>query len=175
MHLYSQYRPTVYSRCLRLLKSAAAAEDAAHETFVRVQRHLASAPRNDEALAWISRIATNYCLNELRRRKNYARVEEQLPSSSEVELVEERMADRDLVRRLLARSPDPLRAAALLRHVDGLEQAEVARALGVSRRSVVNYLATFQRFARKYVTQSEQERRFRPASSPPTCVSASNG
>ncbi|MFI5376709.1 MAG: sigma factor, partial [Candidatus Rokuibacteriota bacterium] len=48
---------------------AASAEDATQETFVRVRRHLEKAPDAHEALLWIYRIATNYCLNELRDRK----------------------------------------------------------------------------------------------------------
>jgi hypothetical protein len=35
-----------------------------------------------------------------------------------------------------------------------LDQSEVAAALSVSRRSVVNYLASFECFARKYISRS---------------------
>jgi len=40
---------------------------------------------------------------------------------------------------------------AWLYHVDGLEQDEVARVLGVSRRTVVNRLQSFATNARKFV------------------------
>src|SRR5437762_3845020 len=65
--LYRMYGPIIYARCMRLLGDRAAAEDATQETFIRVHRHLHKAP--DEALGWIYRIATNYCLNEIRNRK----------------------------------------------------------------------------------------------------------
>lgn len=51
--LYRRYGPTIYWRCLRLLGDAGAAEDATQETFVRVHRHLARAPDDNEAIAWI--------------------------------------------------------------------------------------------------------------------------
>lgn len=152
--LYERYGTTVYARCRRMLHSPAAAEDAAQETFLRVHQHLEAAPRNEEALYWICRIATNYCLNEIRRQKTHAKVEEQLPTDGDLRFSEERIADRDLVHRIVARAPEQLRAAAWLYHVDGLDQAEVADALRVSRRTIVNYLASFEHLARKYILRT---------------------
>src|SRR5689334_1960828 len=81
----------------------AAAEDATQETFVRVLRHADHLPPEAEALPWLSRIATNYCLNELRHLRIAAAVaadDEPLrpgPSSPEDEA-----ADRQIVRKVLA-------------------------------------------------------------------------
>jgi len=155
--LYKKYGPLIYARCRRLLPVGSAAEDAAQETFVRVWRHLERAPNEEEALAWIWRIATNLCLNEIRdgrlRPGLVADIQEivvDIPSHID----EERLADRDLVRRLVARAPEATRAVAWLYHVDGLEQDEVALMLGISRRTVVNRLNTFVRNARKFFSRS---------------------
>ena len=43
---------------------------------------------------------------------------------------------------------------AWLYHVDGLEQAEVAEILGISRRTVVNRLAEFQERGRRVLGRS---------------------
>ena len=59
------------------------------------------------------------------------------------------MLDRDLVARIVRRSPEKLRAVAWLHHVDGIDQGEVSRILGLSRRTVVNRLAQFSQGARK--------------------------
>ena len=77
--LYRMYGPIIYARCVRLLGDRAAAEDAIQETFMRVQRHLHKVPSADEALTWIYRIATNYCLNEIRDRRLRPRSEAELP------------------------------------------------------------------------------------------------
>src|SRR5262245_5915597 len=78
--LYKMYGPFIYARCCKLLGDPAAAEDATQETFLRVERHLAKVPpRSNEALAWIYRVATNYCLNELRNRKRRPEPREDLP------------------------------------------------------------------------------------------------
>jgi RNA polymerase sigma-70 factor (ECF subfamily) len=151
--LYKMYGPAIYARCRRLLSDEALAEDAAQETFLRVHRHLDAAPSSDEALRWIYRIATNYCLNKIRDRKNAPIPVEDL-SSPPVDVGEERIANRDLASRLIMRSPEQVRTAAWLYHVDGMDQAEVAAVLGVSRRTVVNYLATFSRDAKKFLSRT---------------------
>lgn len=147
--LYRAYGPVIYARCRRLLGDGAAAEDATQETFMRVHRHLAKADSR-EAIAWIYRIATNYCLNEIRNRKRRPMLQEELPevTTSSVESV---LADRDLAARIVERAPTKLRVVAWLHYVDGLEQAEVARVLDISRRTVVNRLNEFTQAAHKFV------------------------
>jgi DNA-directed RNA polymerase specialized sigma24 family protein len=60
--LYQKYGGVIYARCRRMLANDAAAEDAVQEVFLRVASHLDAAPTSVEALLWIHRIATNYCL-----------------------------------------------------------------------------------------------------------------
>ena len=150
--LYRRYGPVIHARCVRLLGDPVAAEDATQETFLRVLRHLDNAPDAAEALAWIYRIATNYCLNEIRDRGRRPE-----PQAELIELPADDprgfLADRDLAARIVWRSPAKLRVAAWLHHVDGLDQGEVARVLGASRRTVVNWLAEFARNARKYAAR----------------------
>jgi RNA polymerase sigma-70 factor, ECF subfamily len=153
VELYRHYGPVIYARCAQLLGDPSAAEDATQETFVRVHRHLAKAPDTDEALTWIYRIATNYCLNEIRNRKLRPALTDTLPERA-VDSVASLVADRDLAARVVHRSPEKLRVVAWLHHVDGLDQGEVARVLGISRRTVVNRLAEFSDNARKFVTRS---------------------
>jgi RNA polymerase sigma-70 factor (ECF subfamily) len=151
--LYRQYGPYIYTRCVRLLGDRASAEDATQETFMRVHRHLHRAPDHGEALAWIYRIATNYCLNEIRDRKLRPLAE---PGNLELrdDGIEAALANRDVVARIVGRSPAKLRAPAWLHHVDGLDQGEVARVLGISRRTVINRLAAFADGARKFIARS---------------------
>jgi RNA polymerase sigma-70 factor (ECF subfamily) len=144
--LYRSYGRVVYARCRRILGEGAAAEDATQETFLRVYRHLDKAPGNDEAIAWIYRIATNYCLNELRSRKTRAQpIVEVEPAPLVLETL---LQNREQAWQVITGVPEKLRVVAYLHHVDGLEQAEVGRVLGISRRTVVYRLAEFQARAR---------------------------
>ena len=147
--LYRAYGPVIYARCRRLLGDGTAAEDATQETFMRVHRHLDKADSR-EALAWIYRIATNYCLNEIRDRKRRPELQDELPEAVHDDM-DRVLADRDLVGRIVSRAPENLRVVAWLYHVDGLDQADVARVLDLSRRTVVNRLAEFSANARKFI------------------------
>jgi RNA polymerase sigma-70 factor (ECF subfamily) len=153
--LYRMYGPAIYARCRSLLQDAAEAEDATQETFTRVHRHLTRLPPGREALYWIQRVATNYCLNELRNRRGRpspgAIPRDEAPVARQPE---ERICDRDLVLRLLDGSSDKLRAVAWLYHVDGFEQEEVARILGLSRRTVATRLTRFLECARKFLRRA---------------------
>jgi RNA polymerase sigma-70 factor, ECF subfamily len=157
--LYKMYGPYIYARCCKMLRDRAAAEDATQETFLRVQRHLATLPpSSNEALAWIYRVATNYCLNELRNRNRRAEPRDDLPedapsfmstSPDPIDRSEARIADRELARRLIDDIPAKLRSVAWLYHVDDLDQQEIADVLGISRRTVVTRLQQFFERAQK--------------------------
>lgn len=150
--LYRKYGPVIYSRCRRLLKDDALAEDATQEVFVRVMRHIEAAPDDAAALAWIYRISTNYCLNQIRDRSRQAEPTDTLPEQASVH-PEGELLDRELAMRLVARAPENLRAPAVLYYVDGLEQEQVAKALGISRRTVINRLNEFMSRSRKFLAR----------------------
>lgn len=138
-HLYAAYGGSIRAHCVRLLGDTASAEDACQEVFLRVRRYAGRLPEGADVRPWLFRVATNHCLNELRSRTVRARTPPQLGASSTANL-EDVMAARGDARRLLERLPPKARAIAWLTYVDGMLQQEVAEALGVSRRTVVNYL-----------------------------------
>lgn len=150
--LYRKFGPAIYSRCRRLLKDDALAEDATQEVFVRVMRHIESAPDDASALAWIYRISTNYCLNLIRDRGRQAEPVDEIPETAS-EHPEPEMLDRDLAMQLVNRAPENLRAPAVLYYIDGLEQEQVAKTLGISRRTVINRLAEFTSRSRKFIVR----------------------
>jgi RNA polymerase sigma-70 factor, ECF subfamily len=150
--LYRRHGPAIYARCRRLLGNAAAAEDAAQETFVRAYRSLDRAPDDASAKLWIYRIATNHCLDLLRSRARGAPAPD-APVPADGRSAEEILADRDLARRVIEEAPSRVRSAAFLHYLDGLDQGQVASVLGVSRRTVGNWIAEFLRHARELVSR----------------------
>jgi RNA polymerase sigma-70 factor (ECF subfamily) len=153
--LYRSYGPAIYARCRLLLRDEGAAEDATQETFLRVWRRLDRVPDAREALYWIYRVATNYCLNEIRDRRARDVPVEKLPEVAEAKgAAEARIEDRDLARHLIERVRADLRVVAWLYHVDGFEQDEVASVVGISRRTVVTRLADFRESAQKLMRRN---------------------
>ncbi|NVJ03213.1 sigma-70 family RNA polymerase sigma factor [Myxococcus sp. AM009] len=141
MELYQAYGPLIYAKCRKILADDAAAEDASQETFIRAYTHLDKVKSSSEALPWIYRIATHYCLNELRNGKQKAEPVGELPDSPGAH-AEETFGSRDFLIRLMERVPESVRVVAWLHHMEGLNQVQVAQVLGVSRRTVVYRLAT---------------------------------
>ncbi len=150
--LYRKYGTVIYSRCRRLLKDDALAEDATQEVFVRVMRHIHSAPDDQAALAWIYRISTNYCLNQIRDRSRQAEPVEELPDVGG-DHPEPQLLDRDLAMQLVSRAPEALRAPAILYYLDGMEQEQIAKTLGISRRTVINRLNEFMSRSKKFLSR----------------------
>lgn len=153
--LYRKFGTAIYSRCRRLLKDDALAEDATQEVFVRVLRHIESAPDDATALAWIYRISTNYCLNQIRDRSRQAEptAPDELPEGDGDGSPELGLLDRETAMKLIRRAPEKLQEVAVLYYVDGLEQEQVAKTLGISRRTVINRLQEFIDRSRKFISR----------------------
>ena len=152
--MYAKYGPTIYARYRRLLKDATAAEDATQDVFMKVLKHVDSAPGEDAVLPWIHRITTNHCLNVIRDARRQAEPVEHVPEQIDDEF-EDSVVSRDFANRLLAATPDELKQPAVMYHARGIEQATVAAALGVSRRTVLYRLAEFSRRAMRMQALAE--------------------
>ena len=155
--LYRTYGPAVYRRCLKLLRDPEAAKDATQDVFMKLVRDLSRLEGRDDVLPWIYRVATNHCLNVLRSNRRHGGagdtgdevLEIAAPAQANVAY-----PDRALARDVLARFDEGTQAVAVGVLVDGMEQEELARALGVSRKTVQRRLERFLGKARDYLAGS---------------------
>ncbi|HYO52801.1 sigma-70 family RNA polymerase sigma factor [Archangium sp.] len=144
--LYTAYGGSVYGRCRYLLKDATQAEDAMQEVFARALTHSDGLRAESSPLAWLMKIATHHCLNQLRAerapwRRWFERDERARP---EGDGGARKMETRELVRSLLSRVDVETQAAVVHYWVDGMTQEEVAAMLG---RSVPTVRKRLERFA----------------------------
>jgi RNA polymerase sigma-70 factor (TIGR02960 family) len=79
--LMDRHRRELHVHCYRMLASYDDAEDAVQETFVRAWRAHARFDGGPEVRAWLYRIATNTCLDAIRKNKRHVT---QLGSYAEV-------------------------------------------------------------------------------------------
>jgi RNA polymerase sigma-70 factor, ECF subfamily len=151
---YRLYGPSVYRRCLRLLRQPDLARDATQEVFVKLVRHMDRLADRESAVPWIYRVATNHCLN-LRRNASRRGEDGEMP---ELELADpgssQHHGDQVLARQVLARFDASTQLVAVGILVDGMEQEELAAALGISRRTVARRLERFLARARQFLAGS---------------------
>jgi RNA polymerase sigma-70 factor, ECF subfamily len=133
--LYRQSRDDVYAYAAGLLRDASAAEEVTATAFERAYRRRDRFdPRRGSARAWLFGIARNAALDELRRRRRQAPLNEEPadaaapPGADGVERVELRLALRLAMDRLDPRE----RELVALKFFAGLSNAEIARVLGIS-------------------------------------------
>lgn len=63
------YQNPVYNLCYRMLGERGEAEDAAQEAFLRAYLNLSRYDQSRSFKTWILSIASNYCIDRLRRRR----------------------------------------------------------------------------------------------------------
>ena len=139
--LISPHLDVTYRLCLRMMGNEQDAADMTQEALVRAWRSLSTYKAQSRFSTWLYRIASNVCLDELRKRKN--RQTESLQALSEAGFdpadeadTPERAAEGKDTRRQLAAAIGSLteehRAALLLRDVHGLSYEEIASVLDVN-------------------------------------------
>ena len=145
--IYKAYYRRVFGLCRYLLNSFDAAEDATHEVFLRAQRKLATYDPSLPFSSWLSGIATNHCIDLLRRKTTEKRIFEldaadatvSAPSAVLGPLNELVAAERgDKVRRALSELPEKYRVPLVLAYYNEMSYDEIAAALGLGR----NHVAT---------------------------------
>ncbi len=68
--LTSSYYSKVYNICYRMLNNPDDASEQAQETFIKAYKYIKDFKGNSSFATWVYRIATNVCLDFLRKNKN---------------------------------------------------------------------------------------------------------
>ena len=142
--LYRDYHLRVFGLCRRLLNSDSLAEDATQEAFMRAYRSFAKYDSTQPFWQWIASIASNHCIDTLRRRNRSEAL-----FSTETDEAELAVADADTAEELLAEDedaallaqavselPDKYRVPLLLAYFRELSYDEIAAELNISRNHV---------------------------------------
>lgn len=130
----------IYTLCLRTLGDQQDAMDASQEAFFRAYRSLASFRGESKFSVWLYRLASNVCLDMLRKRsrgQTISLTEEEdavldIPDvsfSPQTELEKKEL--REAVQLGLKKLDPEFREVLLLRELGGLSYEEIARATGL--------------------------------------------
>ncbi len=145
--LVRRYQAAVWGTVHRILGNSSEGEDAVQEVFLRAFSSLRKFDPKYPFGPWILRIAANYCIDLLRRRKTRKyKLWTELSETEQQHLVNNMSVDADFDT-IVSRSPETYEKAAqallnelkpqyrtafVLREVEGRDYREVAAALGTS-------------------------------------------
>ena len=145
-HLFRDYADRIYTLALRIVHDAPLAEVVVQQTFVKVIGGLGSFRGEGSIAGWLYRIGYREAIAVVRNRSeipvDVTAIED--PSRDTAPAAEGIVLAGELARRLdeaIETLTYPLRAAFLLRDVEGFSTAEVAGILGVSESAVKMRLA----------------------------------
>ena len=140
--LLVRYQDMVFNYCKRMIRDPGQAEDIAQEAFVRTMTRLDRYDERYTFSAWIFKIATNLCIDHLRKSKRIAySLDEDVGGSDgsyrrEMASGEPDPADRlqaaeqmRMLNEAVAELPEHYRAILLLRHQEEMSYEEIAQAL----------------------------------------------
>ena len=151
------YQSQAYNVAYRVLGEADAASDATQDAFISAYKNIRSY-RGGSFRAWLLRIVTNACYDELRRRKRKPAVslealtvadpgpdaagEAQLVSDVESpEAYTQRRELADAIQGCIDGLPDDMRAVVVLSDVQALDYSEIATAMNVALGTVKSRLS----------------------------------
>jgi RNA polymerase sigma-70 factor, ECF subfamily len=142
--LYRRYGFLLRRRCRSILGHDAHAEDALQSAFVKMLESREALQRADNRLAWMYRVVDRCCFDQLRR----ARVRRAEPIDEREDSDFARpgvdLETRSAVRRVLHDLSESEYEVAILAYIDGVPQAEIAAALGLSRPTIWKRLVSIR-------------------------------
>ena len=170
--LYEQFKRPIHSYIYRLLGNSEDADDVTQEVFVRACTSWNGLYERNNLSAWLYRIATNLCVDMLRRRKRISwrsltsnsgqedRFESSgddgsylLPDSGGIPEV----AEREHIRQALASMPEEYAVALALSAAQGIPYQEVAAILNISPNAAATRISRAKRmFIEQYQRISQQ-------------------
>jgi RNA polymerase sigma-70 factor (ECF subfamily) len=140
--LVLRHREAVTAAAYRMLGDIHLAEDAAQEAFLRAWQRMHTYNPQYSFRNWVTGIAVNYALDQLRRRRESVSIDE-LPLRDPAASLEGQVEEGEraqLVRQAVLDLPPASRAVLVLREYQGLSYAEIADLLDIPVGTVMSRL-----------------------------------
>ena len=150
--IVERHQDRLIALCQRLLGNREEALDAAQEVFLKTYRKAGSLKQRGELFTWMYRVATNHCLNRIRRRKIVRFLSlstlagEQSAPLQPVDLSprpDETVQSKQrwqATERAIAELPENQRQVLLLAKFEGLSYRHIAETLGITEGAVESRL-----------------------------------
>lgn len=152
---YTRYGAALHRRCLSLVHNREDAHELVQETFTQVFAQLDRFEGRSSPFTYLYRVATNLSIDRVRRKRTQGQTVD-ANDVEETELVapanltpENRAAHIEALSVLTQGLDEETLLIAVLSHVDGMTQDEIAEATDLSRRTIVKRLQDFHEHTEK--------------------------
>ena len=172
--LYEKHKRPIHTYVYRLLGSQEDADDVTQEVFMRAFVSWNELYDHENLAPWLYRIATNLCVDQLRRRKRISwwPLMRRSPDQQFEHSIEEEASylpldtggipevfERDHIRLALAKLPEDYAVVLVLNAAQGLSYQDIATIIGISPNAAATRISRAKRmFAEHYQRLSEEER-----------------
>ena len=131
-YLFEKYAPSLYSICLRYLKSSDVSQDVLVQGFYKILNNINDFKNEGSFEGWMTRIIINESLMELRKRKNFSLTIpiEEINYQLEAE-VNDQLSYEEILS-MLDELPDGYRTVFNLYAIEGYKHREIAELLNIS-------------------------------------------
>ena len=147
--IVERFQAKVYSIIYGILRNRNDAEDIAQQVFAKVYFSIRNFDFRSSLLTWIYKITVNECYDYLRKKKvrklvyesdfsedDAMRMENSEGATDHHAPVDQRLANRDLVVKLLAKISEEDRSLILLKEVEGHSVEELAQMTGMNENTI---------------------------------------
>jgi RNA polymerase sigma-70 factor (ECF subfamily) len=156
--LVERYKNSIYGLAFRMLRNHEDAADISQDVFLKAYEALTTFKKKSSFHTWLYRIATNSCINYLRKQTAQQEVElatyhaarqaDTLDSLYKIEL-------QDVVNTAIDRLPEKQKATVILRVCEGLSHREVSKQLccsvGTAKANYFHAIRNLRRFMKNYI------------------------
>jgi len=162
-HIVQSYQRPVYNLCYRMLGNQQEAEDATQETFIRAYTNLDRFNPDRKFINWVLTIASNHCVDRLRKRRiNWSSLEDDpyvekvpMPESVDPHRSAERREASDQMQQWLDQLSPDYRTPVVLLYWYGYSYEEIAETMGISVSAVKSRLHRARKQIARLIAQSQ--------------------
>jgi RNA polymerase sigma-70 factor (ECF subfamily) len=146
--LYERYKQRIFGRCMKMVRNVEEAKDLTSETFMRAFGHLSDFDITRPFYPWLSRIATNLCIDHLRKQsrqrfeqlgEHHARTQVEQEDNED----QERLAHKIL--NAIQKLKQPQRRCFCLFYIHHLSYKEISKITGLTYDQVRSHIQNGRR------------------------------
>ena len=147
--IVERYQSKVFSIIFGILRNRNDAEDIAQQVFAKIYFSIRNFDFRSSLLTWIYKITVNECYDYLRKRRvrklvyesdfssdESIRMENSEPATDQAPPIDQKLAQQDLIVKLLSKISEEDRSLMLLKEVEGHSVEELAAMTGMNENTI---------------------------------------